>query len=70
MPQPLPGVTSQMIQTPRLNLHVLTSGDAAGVPVIFLHGNFSAALYWEETMLALPAGFLSISPDLRGYFFT
>lgn len=70
MPQPLPGVTSQMIRTPRLEMHVLTSGDPAGVPVIFLHGNFSAALYWEETMLALPAGFWAIAPDLRGYGWT
>lgn len=69
-PQPLAGVSSQMITTDRLTMHVLTSGPADGVPVIFLHGNFSAALYWEETMLALPAGFRAIAPDLRGYGWT
>ncbi|MCB9130321.1 MAG: alpha/beta hydrolase [Anaerolineales bacterium] len=64
---PLDGVSSQMIQTSRLNTHVLTSGPDDGVPVVFLHGNFSAATYWEETMLALPAGFRGVAPDLRGY---
>ena len=70
MPSPLPGVTSHMVKTPRLTQHVLRSGPADGIPVIFLHGNFSSALYWEETMLALPAGFQAIAPDLRGYGWT
>ncbi|HPH97862.1 MAG TPA: alpha/beta hydrolase [Anaerolineaceae bacterium] len=69
-PAPLPGITSQMIKTPRLEMHVLTSGPADGAPVVFLHGNFSAALYFEETMLALPAGYRGIAPDLRGYGWT
>lgn len=69
-PQPLPGVTSHMVATPRLNMHVLTSDKAGGTPVIFLHGNFSAALFWEETMLALPADYHAIAPDLRGYGWT
>ena len=67
---PLDGITSQMIQTSRLNTHVLTSGPDDGAPVVFLHGNFSAATYWEETMLALPAGYRGIAPDLRGYGWT
>lgn len=67
MPAPLPGVTERMVETPRLLQHVYFCGDPQGQPVVFLHGNFSAALYWEETMLALPAGFYGIAPDLRGY---
>ena len=63
----LPGITSRMIATPRLNTHVLFSGPDDGAPVVFIHGNFSAATYWEETMLALPAGYRGIAPDLRGY---
>jgi pimeloyl-ACP methyl ester carboxylesterase len=59
-----------MIQTSRLNMHVLFTGTEGGTPVIFLHGNFSAALFWEETMLALPAGYRAIAPDLRGYGWT
>ena len=64
------GVTSSFVQTGRLRTHVLSCGFDEGTPVVFLHGNFSAATYWEETMLALPAGFRAIAPDLRGYGWT
>lgn len=67
---PLEGITSQMVQTERLNTNVLSSGPEQGTPVIFLHGNFSAATYWEETMRALPPGFRAFAPDLRGYGWT
>jgi pimeloyl-ACP methyl ester carboxylesterase len=63
----LPGITSRMVDTPRLRQHVRFSGPEDGVPVIFIHGNNSSATFWEETMLALPAGFRGIAPDLRGY---
>ena len=69
-PAPLPGVTTQMIITPRLKQHVYFSGPADGIPVVFLHGNFSSALYFEETMLDLPPGYRGIAPDLRGYGWT
>ena len=38
----LDGVKSQMVLTDRISSHVLTYRDA-GIPVVFLHGNFSAA---------------------------
>jgi pimeloyl-ACP methyl ester carboxylesterase len=63
----LEGIRSQMVQTDRLDTHVLFSGPEEGTPVVLLHGNFSAATYWEETMLALPPGYWAIAPDLRGY---
>jgi pimeloyl-ACP methyl ester carboxylesterase len=63
----LPGITSQMVATPRLNIHVRTSGPDDGTPVLFVHGNNSSGTYWEEVMLALPSGFRGIAPDLRGY---
>ena len=63
----LPGITSTMIPTERINSHVLLSGPEDGIPVLFLHGNFSAANFWEETMLTLPDGYRGIAPDLRGY---
>jgi len=73
----LEGVSSQMVQTERLNMHVLACGPKDGTPVVFLHGNFSAATYWEEIMLGLPGpstgsgqGFRAIAPDLRGYGWT
>ena len=74
---PLEGITSEMVQTERLKMHVLSCGAEDGTPVIFLHGNFSSALYWEETMLALPGpsagsgqGYRAVAPDLRGYGWT
>lgn len=63
----LPGITSRMVQTDRLNQHVLLSGPEDGQPVVFIHGNFSAATYFEETMLAMPPHYRCIAPDLRGY---
>lgn len=63
----LPGITSKMVPTSRLNTHVLFSGPDDGIPVVFIHGNFSAATYYEETMLAMPDKFRCIAPDLRGY---
>ncbi len=64
----LPGITSSVVETPRLRQHLLSCGPDDGTPVLFLHGNFSAATYWEEIMLALCArGFRCIAPDLRGY---
>lgn len=67
----LPGITSTFVDTPRLRQHVLSCGPEDGEPIVFLHGNFSAATYWEELMLALaPHGFRGIAPDLRGYGWT
>lgn len=70
IPNPLPGITHKMVRTPHLDQHVYFSGPENGIPVVFLHGNFSAALYWEKTMLDLPAGYHGIAPDLRGYGWT
>lgn len=58
---------SRRITSARLDTRVLFAGPADGVPVIFVHGNLSAATWWEDTMLRLPAGFRAIAPDLRGY---
>ena len=63
----LPGIRSEMIDTPRLQMHALFSGPEDGIPVIFLHGNASSATFWEEIMLKLPAGYRGIAVDLRGY---
>jgi pimeloyl-ACP methyl ester carboxylesterase len=63
----LPGISSQMIQTSRIKMHVLTSGPENGIPVLFIHGNASSSTYWEEVMLKLPPGYRGIAPDLRGY---
>lgn len=63
----LPGITSKIIDTPRLRMHVLFSGPEDGVPVVFVHGNASSATFWEETLLKLPARYRGLALDLRGY---
>ena len=61
------GVTAQTITTSRITTRVLFSGDENGVPVVFIHGNASSATWWEEVMVALPAGFQGIAYDQRAY---
>ena len=63
----LPGISSQIVKTPRLATHVLTSGPQDGEPVVFVHGNVSSSVFWEETMLALPAQYRAIAYDMRGF---
>jgi pimeloyl-ACP methyl ester carboxylesterase len=60
-------LTARRITTPRLTTRVLFHGPADGTPVVFVHGNLSAATWWEETILRLPPGYRAIAPDLRGY---
>ncbi|NJL94418.1 MAG: alpha/beta hydrolase [Anaerolineae bacterium] len=61
------GLTSRYIITPQLRLHLLERGSGHH-RVLFVHGNISAATWWEELMLALPeADFHSVALDLRGY---
>jgi len=63
----LDGVTARTITTDRLITRVLFTGPDDGVPVLFIHGNFSSATWWEETMLQLPPRYRGIAPDQRGY---
>lgn len=63
----LNGITSRMIQTSRINIHLLSCGSTQNPPLVFIHGNFSAATYFEELMLALADSYYCLAPDLRGY---
>ncbi|MDP3047393.1 MAG: alpha/beta hydrolase [Chloroflexota bacterium] len=68
MPIPtLSGVTAKTVTTNRIATRVLFTGPEHGIPVLFLHGNTSSATWWEETMLALPAGYRGVAPDQRGF---
>ncbi len=69
-PLPLQGISIRMVETARLKMHTYFSGAENGIPVIFLHGNFASALYWQQAMAALPAGYHGIAPDMRGYGWT
>lgn len=62
----LEGIRGRMITTARGRFYTLEAGDSGGVPVVFIHGNVASATYWEEMMLALPAGYYAIAPDRRG----
>jgi pimeloyl-ACP methyl ester carboxylesterase len=61
------GISTYRIVTPRLSTRVLMSGPQDAAPVLFLHGNFSSASWWEETMVQLPHGCRGIAFDQRGY---
>ena len=63
----LSGITARTISSSRLTTRVLFSGSENSIPVLFIHGNASSATFFEETMVALPAGYRGIAPDLRGY---
>jgi len=63
----LPGITSATVRTRRLQMHLLRAGSTDGIPVVFCHGNGTTATFWEETMLALPAGFQGLAADMRGF---
>jgi pimeloyl-ACP methyl ester carboxylesterase len=63
----LPGIESLNIPTSRLRFHVLASGPEQGIPLFFIHGNFSGSTYWEEFMLKMPSTYHCYAPDLRGY---
>lgn len=63
----LAGIHSTMVTTRRIRSHCLFSGDKNATPLIFIHGNLSAATYFEELMLGMPAEYWCIAPDLRGY---
>ncbi|GAB3096720.1 alpha/beta hydrolase [Aestuariicella hydrocarbonica] len=66
----LAGIRSTYVQTSRLRTHVLMSGDPSGIPVFFIHGNFSASSYFEALMLAMPKEYFCLAVDLRGYGWT
>nr|WP_255553682.1 alpha/beta hydrolase [Maritimibacter sp. DP1N21-5] len=45
----------------------MAAGDPGGTPVVFVHGNLSAATWWEETMARMPEGTFCVAMDLRAY---
>jgi pimeloyl-ACP methyl ester carboxylesterase len=64
----LPGIVADRIETTRLRVNVLSvESRTGGAPVLFVHGNVSSSLFWQDTMLALPAGLRPLAMDLRGF---
>jgi pimeloyl-ACP methyl ester carboxylesterase len=66
----LPEIRAEFVETSRLRIHYLSSGNESGLPVIFVHGNSSSSAFWEESMVSLTTAhkeFRAIALDLRGY---
>ncbi len=67
MTRHIDGIMSCLVHTPRGRVHLLEAGEADAMPVLFVHGNVSAATFWEEVMVALSSRYRALVPDLRGY---
>lgn len=63
----LPGIISRMVESDRINTHILSYGPPACSDVVFIHGNCASAGIWDQILLAMPHGFHGVAPDLRGY---
>jgi pimeloyl-ACP methyl ester carboxylesterase len=66
------GITSRLLDTPRLSVNILErTGDDPAAPadrtVVFVHGNVSSALFWQEIMQDLPTDLRVLAVDLRGF---
>jgi len=49
-----------------LAVHYLERGDPGGTPVVFVHGNWATASWWEPLLARLPAGYRGLAYDVRG----
>src|SRR3954470_5235431 len=69
----LPGITATRVETPRLTQQVLaaegTELAGPGETVLFVHGNVSSSLFWQQPLLALAetGRVRALAVDLRGY---
>ncbi|WP_431795075.1 alpha/beta fold hydrolase [Microbacterium enclense] len=66
------GITSRLVETGRLSVNVLerSADDPATAPdqtVVFVHGNVSSSLFWQEIMQDLPSDLRVLAVDLRGF---
>jgi pimeloyl-ACP methyl ester carboxylesterase len=69
----LPGITATRVPTGRLTQNVLhpegVDPAGPGETVLFVHGNVSSSLFWQQPVLALAetARFRPLAVDLRGF---
>lgn len=59
-------INSEFHSTPRLTTHCLVKQGGAEC-VLFLHGNVSSSVFWEETLSKFSSNQRLIAPDLRGF---
>lgn len=57
----------RLVQTPTLKQHIIEHNSTAKEVVLFIHGNASSSVFWEEQMEMLPNEYRAIAVDLRGY---
>jgi pimeloyl-ACP methyl ester carboxylesterase len=64
----LPGIHQDVVKTDRLSVAYLHAGNGE-VPVVFIHGNCSSSLFFQDFMLDLAAAgrYKLYAPDMRGY---
>jgi pimeloyl-ACP methyl ester carboxylesterase len=55
-----------MLHAADLEVHYIEAGAPAGVPVLFVHGNWGTASWWEPLLTRLPAGYRGLAYDVRG----
>ena len=60
-------IQARDVKTKRLTQRILHRGPTNGIPVVFIHGNFSSSTYFEELMVSMPQDYYCIAVDLRGY---
>ncbi|QAY60386.1 alpha/beta hydrolase [Microbacterium protaetiae] len=66
------GIAARIVETPNLAVNILErTADGPATPaaqtVVFVHGNVSSALFWQEIMEDLPGDIRAIAVDLRGF---
>lgn len=63
------GITARTVATPRLKVNVLTrtGQDDSAPAIVFVHGNVSSSLFWQQVLLDVPAEFSVWAIDLRGF---
>lgn len=63
------GIAARLVETPRLKANVLyrAGQDDSAPAVVFVHGNVSSSLFWQQAMLDVPADYSVWAVDLRGF---
>lgn len=64
------GFSGRMVETPRLAMHVWTSGPEDGRPLLLVHGNITTGGFWRYVAEELPDDVRVIAPDLRSFGLT
>ena len=67
----LPGIAATRVATDRLTQSVVhpagTAPAGPGEAVLFVHGNVSSSLFWQQSLLELAGAHRVLAVDLRGY---